>query len=73
MTRRYRIYNFIRFLGDSFFFPYFSLYIASLGYEGTTLGIILSITPFVNIIANTIWSTLQVTCKNKKDYSMDNC
>jgi PPP family 3-phenylpropionic acid transporter len=56
MTRRYRILYFIRFLGDSFFFPYFSLYIASLGYEGTTLGIILSITPFVNIIANTIWS-----------------
>lgn len=56
MTNKYRFLYFLRYMGDSFFFPYFSLFIASLGFEGTTLGIILAVFPFANIIANGVWS-----------------
>lgn len=64
MKEKYKYYflTFIRFLGDSFFYPFFALYLHSKdGIGEGRIGILIAITPFIGLIANPILSKI---CKD---------
>lgn len=64
MKEKYKYYllTFIRYLGDSFFYPFFALYLHTKDSIGESkIGILIAITPFIGIIANPIFSKI---CKN---------
>ena len=58
---KYKILTFIRYLGDSFFYPFFAVYLESRGLIKNEIGFILSISPLVGILINPIYSMI---CKN---------
>lgn len=58
---KYKLFNGIRYLGDAFFYPFFSLYLKSQNLVEDKIGFLLSISPIIAIIANPIYSML---CKN---------
>ena len=58
---KYKILVFIRYLGDSFFYPFFALYLKSKGLIEDQVGFILSISPLVGILINPVYSSI---CKN---------
>lgn len=61
---KYKLLTFIRYLGDSFFYPFFALYLHSKDNIGETkIGILIAITPFIGIVMNPIFSKI---CKNFK-------
>lgn len=62
-TTKYKLLSFIRYLGDSFFYPFFALYLSSQNLVESEIGFILSITPLVSILMNPIYSAL---CKDVK-------
>lgn len=62
-TLKYRILAFIRYLGDSFFYPFFALYLRERGLVESKIGFILSISPLIGIITNPIYAFI---CKNFK-------
>ena len=66
MKEKYKYYflTFIRFLGDSFFYPFFALYLHSKeGIGEGRIGVLIAIIPFIGLIANPILSKI---CKNFK-------
>lgn len=58
---KYKILTAIRYLGDSFFYPFFALYLESTGMIEKDIGFILSIAPILSIVCNPIYSYL---CKD---------
>lgn len=58
---KYKILTFIRYLGDSFFYPFFAVYLKSRGLIESEIGLILSISPLVGILINPLYSMI---CKN---------
>lgn len=61
---KYLSLTFLRYLGDSFFYPFFSLYLYTKDNIGETkIGILISITPLLGILFNPIFSKI---CKNFK-------
>ena len=60
---KYKLLSAIRYLGDSFYYPFISLYLVSCGLIESNIGFILSITPLVSIFTNPIYTKL---CKNVK-------
>lgn len=62
-TIKYKLVNAIRYFGDAFFYPFFSLYLRSQNLVEDNIGFILSISPIIAIIANPIYS---VICNNIK-------
>ncbi len=62
-TLKYRLVTFIRYLGDSFFYPFFALFLKAQGLVESKIGFVLSISPLIGIITNPIYSHL---CKNIK-------
>lgn len=52
---KYRLIFFLRYLGDSFFLSFFSLYLLSLNITGSRLGFILAILQATSIIFNPLW------------------
>lgn len=60
---KYKVLMFIRYLGDSFFYPFFALYLSARGLIESEIGFILSISPLLGIICNPIFSHI---CKNIK-------
>ncbi len=60
---KYKLLSAIRYLGDSFYYPFVSLYLVSCGLLESNIGFILSITPLVSIFTNPIYTKL---CKNAK-------
>lgn len=58
---KYKLFNGIRYLGDAFFYPFFSLYLKSQDLVEDKIGFLLSISPIIAIIANPLYSML---CKN---------
>jgi MFS family permease len=62
-TRKYRTLTFIRYLGDGFFYPFFSLYLSSTLLPESKIGFILSLSPFIGILMNPIFSHF---CKDVK-------
>lgn len=66
-SRKYNILTAIRYLGDSFYYPFISLYLVSCGLTEANIGFILSITPLVGIIMNPIYSKLCVNPKRTRN------
>lgn len=60
---KYRLLVFIRYLGDSFFYPFFALYLKEQGLVESKIGFILSISPLIGIITNPIYTKI---CKNTR-------
>lgn len=60
-TIKYKILMFVRYLGDSFFYPFFALYLSYRGIIEGKIGFILSISPLIGILCNPIFSKI---CKN---------
>jgi PPP family 3-phenylpropionic acid transporter len=60
---KYKLLSAIRYLGDSFYYPFISLYLVSCNLLESNIGFILSITPLVSIFTNPIYTKL---CKNVK-------
>ena len=60
---KYKLLMFIRYLGDSFFYPFFALYLSNRGIIESKIGFILSISPLIGILCNPIFSYI---CKNIK-------
>ena len=60
-TNKYKLLTFLRYLGDAFFYPFFSLYLKETNMVESRIGFILSISPIIAIIANPIYSYL---CKD---------
>lgn len=58
---KYRILTFLRYLGDSLFYPFFSLFLQNQGLVEGKIGFILSISPLIGIITNPIYTKI---CKN---------
>lgn len=62
-STKYKILTAIRYFGDGFFYPFFSLYLQKIGLVESRIGFILSITPILAIITNPIYSKI---CTNMK-------
>ena len=58
---KYKLLMFIRYLGDSFFYPFFALYLSERNIVESKIGFILSISPLLGILCNPIFSHI---CKN---------
>ena len=57
-TSKYRFLYFVRFIGDALFYPFFSLYLVSIGIEGQTLGLVLGLIPLMTVLANPLWGLI---------------
>lgn len=55
---KYQLTYFVRFIGDALFYPFFALYLNSMGISNDQVGWILMILPLVALFANPIWSSL---------------
>lgn len=60
-TKKYKVLTTIRYLGDAFFYPFFALYLKSIGLVENRIGFILSISPILSILSNPLYSYL---CKD---------
>ena len=54
-TRKYRTLTFIRYLGDGFFYPFFSLYLSSTLLPESIIGFILSLLSLIGTLMNPIF------------------
>jgi len=57
-TLKFKIFYFIRYFGDAFFYPFMSIYFISKGMSDQNLGIIFAITPITTILVNPFWNFL---------------
>ncbi len=57
-TFKFKIFYFIRYFGDAFFYPFMSIYFISKGVSESNLGIILAISPITMILVNPFWNFL---------------
>lgn len=57
-VRKYQLTYFVRFIGDALFYPFFALYLKSIGKPNDQVGLILMILPLVALFVNPIWSSL---------------
>lgn len=55
-TTKFKIFYFLRYFGDAFFYPFMSMYFISKGMSEQNLGIILAITPITTILVNPFWN-----------------
>lgn len=57
-SRKFEALYFLRFIGDALFYPFYSLYLVSIGIEGQTLGVVLGLIPLMTVIANPLWGLI---------------
>ncbi|MDD3123612.1 MAG: MFS transporter [Candidatus Izemoplasmatales bacterium] len=55
---KFKIFYFLRYFGDAFFYPFMSMYFISKGISEQNLGIILAITPITTILVNPFWNLI---------------
>ncbi|HHV33505.1 MAG TPA: MFS transporter [Acholeplasma sp.] len=55
-TAKYQIANLIRYIGDAFFYPFYALFLSSIGKTESEIGIVLMILPLISLFSNPIWS-----------------
>lgn len=60
---KYKMLSTIRYLGDSLYYPFISLYLVNCNLLESNIGFILSITPLISIFTNPIYTRI---CKNIK-------
>ncbi len=57
-TFKFKLFYFIRYFGDAFFYPFMSIYFIAMGVSSANLGIILAITPITTILVNPFWNLM---------------
>ena len=73
-TFKYKLVNAVRYFGDAFFYPFFSLYLRSQNLVEDNIGFILSISPIIAIIANPIYSMIcKDICRTKNTLKIITC
>lgn len=65
-TIKYKLAQLIRFVGDAFFYPYFALYLSSIGKIESEIGLILMILPLVGTLINPLWSLFAKNVNSNK-------
>lgn len=60
---KFKLLTFIRYLGDSFFYPFLALYLNTKTIGVDKIGYLIAITPLISIIVNPIYASF---CKNAK-------
>jgi len=60
---KYRLLTFVRYLGDSLYYPFLSLYLKQCGFIESKIGFILSLSPLIGILINPIYTKI---CKSLK-------
>lgn len=55
-TVKFKLFYFLRYFGDAFFYPFMSMYFIYKGIGEEKLGIILAITPITTILVNPFWN-----------------
>ena len=55
-TAKYQIANLIRYIGDAFFYPFYALFLSSIGKTESEIGIVLMILPLISLFSNPVWS-----------------
>ncbi|MGD9679453.1 MAG: MFS transporter [Vulcanibacillus sp.] len=55
-TVKFKIFYFLRYFGDAFFYPFMTMYFIYKGMQENQVGIILAITPIITILVNPIWN-----------------
>ncbi len=55
-TFKYQSANLIRYIADAFFYPFYSLFLLSIGKTEKEIGIVLMIIPLISIFINPLWS-----------------
>ena len=55
---KYRLLTFIRYLGDSFYYPFIALYLKSRGLIESKIGLIISLSPLIGILMNPIYTKI---------------
>lgn len=55
-TAKFKIFYFLRYFGDAFFYPFMTMYFLEKGISEQNLGVILAITPITTILVNPIWN-----------------
>ena len=58
---------FLRYLGDSFFYPFLSLYLSSLLFGEAKIGFLIALVPLISIICNPIYSKITKNSKVLKE------
>lgn len=48
-TAKYQIANLIRYIGDAFFYPFYALFLSSIGKTESEIGIVLMILPLISL------------------------
>ena len=62
-TLKYKFLTLFRYLGDSLYYPFISLYLKSCGLIEDNIGLLLSLSPLIGILTNPIYTKI---CKNIK-------
>lgn len=65
-TIKFKIFYFLRYFGDAFFYPFMSMYFISKGLGEQNLGIILAITPITTILVNPFWNYIVKDMKTSR-------
>lgn len=65
-TFKYKLAQLTRYIGDSFFYPYFALYLSSIGKIESEIGLILMILPLVGMLINPLWSLFAKNVNSNK-------
>lgn len=60
---KYRILTFVRYLGDSFYYPFIALYLKSRGLVESKIGFIIGLSPLIGVLLNPLYTLI---CKNFK-------
>ena len=55
-STKLKILVFLRYLGDSFFYPFLSLYLNSLLFGESKIGFLIALVPLISIIMNPLYS-----------------
>lgn len=55
-TTKFKVFYFLRYFGDAFFYPFMSMYFLAKGISEQNLGIILAIVPITTILVNPFWN-----------------
>ncbi len=65
-TLKFKIFYFLRYFGDAFFYPFMSMYFISKGIGEENLGLILAITPITTILVNPFWNYIVKDMKTSR-------
>lgn len=69
-TAKYQVSNLIRYTADAFFYPFYSLFLLSIGKTEREIGIVLMIIPLIAIFINPLWSLFAKNVNHNKSLAI---